>query len=281
MALKKSLKKEAETKAVEAETKAVEAETKAVEAETKAVEAETKAVEAETKVAEAETKVAEAETKVAEAETKVAEAETKTLTIHNDQANPPTNMTEYVKEAAEEGFEGMDVGGLGTFPIIVLETDGKFSCDDEEWGSDPFTGQIQSTQKLYLFKQAGVEKGDVAYSHDGIKLDNVIEECTTREALENLWKEEGFSLECKEYREVTIEITQDGHDHNGEFFIAKLPPMSIRAFNGQVFIAKNKLQKKLNRQVSFNEVILEFGVGSKRTSGTNKYYPWKFKPAIS
>ena len=44
---------------------------------------------------------------------------------------------------------------------------------------------------------------------------------------------------------------------------------------------KNKMQKALNRSVSFNEIVIEFGVGTRKTAGTNKYYPWKFKPALN
>lgn len=211
------------------------------------------------------------------ASTALAETKPKSTAVANSSSGG-TNMAQYTKEADSQGFEGMEAGGFGTFPIIVLENDGKFSCDEEDWGAESFIAQIQSSRKLFLCKQAGVEKGPCAFTYDGKVLSNTVDECTTVEDLTAAWEEEGHTLEMKEYREVVIEIVQEGHDHEGEFFIAKLPPASVKSFNGQVFIAQNRMTKLHGRPVPFNEIKIEFIVGAKRTSGTNKYYPWKFKP---
>ena len=66
------------------------------------------------------------------------------------------NISEFQKQAAEDGFDIEDVGGFGSFPTIVLGSDGKFEADDEDLGDDPIIGQIQSAKFLFMCRQVGV-----------------------------------------------------------------------------------------------------------------------------
>lgn len=185
-----------------------------------------------------------------------------------------TPMKEYLKEAEQSGFEGMTVGGFGTFPTIVIDN-GSFVCDKEEWKDTSFIAQIQSAKPLFLCNQVGVDQGDCGFTYDKVNLTNPVEECATVAELKAFWEEAGETMEIKEYREVVIEIVQEGHEFEGEFFIAKIPPSSVNAFNGQVFIVKNRTK------CDFNEVKLEFSIGKSRGEGTKSYKPWKFRPVFS
>lgn len=190
-------------------------------------------------------------------------------------ANPENSavgsLANYTKEAEESGFSGMEVGGFGSFPTIVLGSDGMFECDDDDWGNDSFIGQLQNSRQLYLCKQVGVSDGPCAFTYDQKTLNSPLENCTTVADLKNAWEEDGETMEIKEYLEVLIEIVEEGHDHEGEYFIVKIPPSSINPFRGKVFIANKK------NNTPFSEICIEFIVGKKRTKGTNKYYPWKFQ----
>lgn len=181
-----------------------------------------------------------------------------------------TATASFAEQAAEQGFEDVEIEGFGAFPIIVLGSDGKFECDDEDWGDEGFVGQLQKTKAVYLCKQKDVENSPVAYTYDKVNLNSAVEEATTVDELRQLWAEEGETLEIKKYLEVLVEIVGD-HEYEGQFFIVKLPPASSQAFNGQLFIASRKYG------IPLNQVKMFFGVGARRTHGKNKYYPWKFR----
>jgi len=244
----------------------VEAQVEEVVVET--VEAQVEEVVVETKAEEVEAQVEKPKTEVAVVEQTTQVAKVNPATTNSEIAGSVAKFTE---QAAEQGFEDVEVGGFGSFPIIVLGTDGKFECDDEDWGNEGFIGQLQTTKAVYLCRQEGVSDGPTAYTYDQVNLNSAADGCTTVEELKAAWEEEGNTLEIKKYMEVLIEVVQEGHEYEGSFFIVKLPPSSVNAFNGQLFIANRK------QNIPLNEVCIEFGVGKKRTSGTNKYYPWKFK----
>ena len=181
-----------------------------------------------------------------------------------------TATASFAEQAAEQGFEDVEIEGFGAFPIIVLGSDGKFECDEEDWGDEGFVGQLQKTKAVYLCKQKDVENGPVAYTYDKVNLNSAVEDATTVDELRQLWAEEGETLEIKKYLEVLVEIVGD-HEYEGQFFIVKLPPASSQAFNGQLFIASRKYG------IPLNQVKMFFGVGARRSHGKNKYYPWKFR----
>ncbi len=262
-----ALKKKAQTKTeTPVQNEAIEGESTVVE------ETQTEQASQETTpVVEKDEPAQEIQTKESPASTAVVERESTAIV---GKANPSGGsvggVAEYVKQAADAGFEDMDLGGFGTFPILVLGTDGKFECEDEDWGDDSFIGQVNKTKAVYLCKQEGVNDGPCAYTYDQVNLNSPQDGATTVEDLRTAWKEEGYDLEIKAYLEVLIEIVQEGHDREGEFFIVKLPPSSANNFKGKHFIANSKFG------VELGQVCIEFGVGKKRTSGSNKYYPWKF-----
>jgi len=229
-------------------------------------EVATETVTANEKVVEKEVVVE----KEAPAKTEVAVSVEKSVAVAKS-SNEAGTIASYTKEAADAGFEGMEVGGFGSFPTIILGSDGKFECDDEDWGDDSFVGQLQNSRQLYLCKQAGVQDGPCAFTYDKVNLNSTVDDCNTVAELKQAWDEDGETMEIKEYLEVLIEIVEDGHEREGEFFIVKLPPSSTNPFRGQVFIAKKK------HKIDFSDICVQFIVGKRKTSGTNKYYPWKFK----
>ena len=182
-----------------------------------------------------------------------------------------SGVAAYAKAAENQGFEDVELGGFGTFPTVILGTDGKFECDDEDWGDTPFVGQLQKTKALYLCSQEGVEKGPCGFTYDQVNLNSVVDECTTVADLRKAWAEDGYTLSIKKYMEVVIEIVNEDSGYFGEFFIAKIAPASVNAFKGQLFIANNKHKTPLD------QVKMQFSVAKRKQVGTAKFYPWKFK----
>ena len=156
MALKKSVNTNKTSQTATnnvAEKEVIQGESEVVKEETQ-VEKEIPAQEEQTPVVEKE-----AVTEETSASTEIAASETPKVNIAKSEKATGT-VADYTKKAAEAGFEGMEVGGFGSFPTIILGNDGKFECDDEDWGDDPFVGQLQNSRPLFLCRQAGV--ADVA-----------------------------------------------------------------------------------------------------------------------
>lgn len=177
----------------------------------------------------------------------------------------------FSQEAAMQGFEGLEVGGFGTFPTIVIGTSGVFELDGEEEEFKTVVGRLETTKALYLCKQKGVQDGPTAFTYDQVNLNGEVDKCLTVADLKNAWEEEGEEMEIKKYLEVLVEVVDEDDDKVGQFFIVKVAPSSINKFNGIPFLASR-------RGTPLNSVVVEFGIGKRRESkGGNKYTPWTFK----
>lgn len=250
------------------------------------VETEKEEVVAEAEVVEAEEvteEVVEAEEEeVVETESKEVAVRQSTAVSEKKEKVGGANVTSFQKEAAQEGFDLEDVGGFGSFPMIVLGSDGKYECDEEDLGDDPIFGQLQSATNLFMCKQVGVQDGPVAFSSDKVNLNSAVDGVTTIADLREVWKEDGFELEIKKYKEVLIEGLGRKMDSEGNileddaitdnFFIMKLPPTALSGFDTALFVASRKFSG------SITDRVVKFGVGKKRKTGSgNTYYPWTFK----
>lgn len=271
MGLKRKSQEQVEDTKVENE--AVEAQVEeTVEAEV--VEKEAEVVEQEVVEAEEVEQEAEVVEEKPAKEKSTAVAETKPTGVSAQKpAGTVVNVQQFQQEAAAEGFEGVEVGGYGSFPIVVLGTDGNFETnDDDELGNDPITGKLMGSTKLFMCVQKGVSDGPVAYSSDRVNLNTPTEKCNTVEELRNRWDEEGFELELKEYLEVLVEVEDGPEEIDGAYVIMKLPPSAKASFNGMLFTSSRKFGG------SVSDRVVEFSVGKKKkTSSGSSYYPWKFK----
>lgn len=255
-----------------------------VEEQTKAVEKET-VVQEDVQEQQAETDVVETQAKeqVVETKTEVAVAEKQAST--EVAAKPAANVSTagVVESAADEGFEGIELG-FGSFPIITLPSEGIFNdSDDNELGKH-VRAVLQQSKESFLFRQEDQNDGPVGFSYDGINLSSYTgeDDFKTVEEMRASWSEEGYEMEKKKYLEVIAVVCED-HDEilsgevpdgledlEGEPVIFRVPPSSVKAFSGKV--ATLNMSKK-----PVKGALMDFMVGKKRGEGANKYFPWKFR----
>ena len=267
MALKKTVKKQ-ETVTESVVEKEVET--------TAEVEEATKTEQVETVVEkEVETTAEVEEATEEEVETKNVPAKTTHVPATKEQVKGSSEIVKasagFSQEAAEQGFEGLEVGGYGTFPTIVIGTSGSFEIDGEEEDFKTIVGRLETTKALYLCKQKGVNDGPTAFTYDQINLTGEVDKCTTVAELRQAWEEDGEEMEIKKYLEVLVEVVDENDDKFGEYYILKIAPSSTNKFNGIPFLAAR-------RGIPLNTVVVEFGVGKRRESKSGqKYTPWAFK----
>lgn len=256
--------------------------------ETETVSEKVEAEKVETKV-EAE-KVEEAKTeKTEEVETKstaVAEVEQTKSTAVAPQASKAVAANQVISQAADNGFDGLELG-FGSFPMIKLENEGQFAdSDDNELGKH-IRAVLQQSTPVYLYKQEGNEDGPIAYSYDRENLTSYKgsegDDFKTVAEIKAAWVEEGYDLEEKKYLEVVATVCEDHEefiegdvpegleDIEGETVMFRLAPASLKAFSGKVATLQMKKQP-------IQGATMDFLVGKKRKSGNGKtYFPWKFR----
>lgn len=295
--INKGVKKNVAEQAVETEATKVETEQvveQAVETGTTKVEAK-QAVETE-QVAEQVTETTKVETEqVAQtADTEqVVEAEQDVVSDTSTQVQPRAetgvavqakampSRNQVLAEAADEGFDGLDLG-LGSFPIITLPSEGVFNDSDDNDLGKHIRVTIQESRASFLYKQEGVEKGDVAFSYDQVNITGYTgsEEFKTVSELRSAWLEEGYEVEEKKYVEVIAMVAEDIEDvvENcpdalldlaGEPVILRVAPGSAKALAGKVYTLKQQGKQ-------LRGTLMDVKVGAKRKNGGNSYYPWKF-----
>lgn len=228
-------------------------------------------------VIEADEPVAEKKTEVVEKTNNVPATKTQSTAVATQRDNVTSGAGSALKQAEEEGFEGLEVG-YGTFPTIVIGTGGCFELDGDDVDYKTIVARLETSKALYLCVQEGVTDSPSAFTYDQVNLNTAENGCTTVDDLRKAWAEEGETLIIRKYLEVVCEIQQiDGsddpeeHDLIGQFIICKIPPSSLNKFSGIVMMAKR-------RGLPANEIIVEFGLGSRREAKNgNKYTPWTFK----
>ena len=136
---------------------------------------------------------------------------------------PVTANAKLAQVAAEEGFEGMDFDGYGTFPMVSLKQ-GTFSCN-EGWSlPDTFYGILQSTRKKSIYKNGLPDSDpntDFFYTYDQIT-------SVSGDMVEDLvaaWRAKGWTPVIKPYIDATITLV--GGEHDGQVIILSVPKSSI------------------------------------------------------
>jgi hypothetical protein len=232
-------------------------------------EVETKAVEPKV-VAEVETKAVEPKV----VETRVA-ISSKPVTQGSTQVKGTSDLVRasagFADEAAEQGFEDLELSGVGIFPIVVIGTGGCFEVDGEEVDFVKLDCRLETTKALYMCVQKGVQDGPAAYTYDKINLNSELDGSLTVADLRAAWEEEGEEMEIKRYLEVLIEVVDDSSGYQNEFFVMKVAPASVNSFKRIPFMANR-------RGRPLNEVVVEFSIGARREAKNGKKYtPWAFK----
>lgn len=259
------------------------------EPEADKVETKVEAEKVETKP-EPETKVevkSEAEPEVVETKsTAVAEVEKTESTAVAPQASKAVAANQVISQAADSGFEGLELG-FGSFPMIKLENEGQFADSDENELGKHIRAVLQQSTPVYLYKQESNEDGPIAYSYDRNTLTSYKgsegDEFKTVAEIKAAWEEEGYELEEKKYLEVVATICENHEefiegevpegldDIEGETVMFRLAPASLKAFSGKVATLQM-------RKLPIQGATMDFLVGKKRKTNNGKvYFPWKFR----
>lgn len=265
-----------QTAQVEQEVKAADPIKEEIVAQVEEIVVEAEAVE---EVVEVEAELVEEEVVAKPAPTKVQSKPTNVVATQQQpqaKSNLPTtsvvsSAAKFSANAAEQGFEGLEVGGYGTFPTIVIGTGGCFELDGEDQEFKTFKGRLETSRKLYLCLQDGVTDGPTAFTYDKENLTAAQDGCETVDDLRRKWESEAETLIFREYLELLIENVDEESEHFENFFIVKIPPASVNKLNGILFLAGN-------RGTPLNTVTIEFGIGARRENKNgSKYTPWTFK----
>lgn len=187
-------------------------------------------------------------------------------------ANASRATDQFETNMADEGFEGLNLGGL-SFEQIRLPGEGQFLIgqEDEELGKE-FDCVIQKTRARYVVRQSDDQDADMYYSYDPKGLTMADGEDASDKLAE--WREEGYDdPTIKKYIEVMAIMIDEGGERDRMMVLLSIPPASVQKFSG--FIAQQQLMKgKLP-----NQFITKCMVGKKVKTGNNSFFPWTFKNA--
>ena len=134
-----------------------------------------------------------------------------------------TGAAAIVAKAEEMGFEGLDLGGYGAFPMVSLKQ-GTFSCSDGWTLPDPFYAVLLSSKKKWLYTN-GLPDSDpgkeIFYTYDQVV-------SISGEAVEDLvaaWRAKGQTPVIKNYLDVAMRLV--GGEHDGTAVALSVPKTSI------------------------------------------------------
>lgn len=198
-----------------------------------------------------------------------------TAVAERPQASAPAKSgggNQFESDMAEDGFEGLTLGGL-SFEQIKLPGEGQFLIgqDDEELGQE-FDCVIQGTRSRYVVRQSDDQDAEMFYSYDPNGLTNT-EGQDMSDTLQE-WKEEGFERPViKKYIETMAIMIDEGGERDRMMVMLSIPPASVQKFSG--FLAQQKMMKGAKP----NEFITKCVVGKKVKKDKNSFFPWAFKNA--
>jgi len=183
-----------------------------------------------------------------------------------------TGGSQFEQGMAEDGFDGLTLGGL-SFEQIRLPGEGQFLIgqDDEELGKE-FDCVIQTTRARYVVRQSDDQDAEMYYSYDpngrtnteGVDMADTLQE----------WKEDGFEKPViKKYIEAMAIMIDDGGERDRMMVMLSIPPASVQKFSG--FVAQQQMMKRQKP----NEYVTRCIVGKKVKNGNNSFFPWSFKNA--
>lgn len=178
----------------------------------------------------------------------------------------PAAGNQFESSMADEGFEGLTLGGL-SFEQIRLPAEGQFVIgqDEEELGKE-FNCVIQTTRSRYIVRQSSDQDSEVFYSYDPSGKTNA-EGVDMTDTL-NEWAAEGYEKpEIKKYLEIMAIMVDEGERDRAMVMIS-IPPASVQKVSG--FFA----QQRMRRRGLPNEYVTTFQVGKKVKVGSNSWFPW-------
>lgn len=179
-----------------------------------------------------------------------------------------TGGSKFEEGMAEDGFEGLTLGGL-SFEQIRLPGEGQFIIgqEDEEFGKE-FNCVIQTTRARYVVRQSSDGDASMFYSYDPNGKTNT--EGKDMEDTLQEWSADGYdSPEIKKYLEVMATLTDEG-DREGTMVMLSIPPASLQTFSGHI------AQQQFKGRGKPNNYITTCKVGKKRKAGNSTYFPWQF-----
>lgn len=180
------------------------------------------------------------------------------------------NVTAFIKEQAEQGFEGLTIDGF-SFPRIKLD-DGQFlmGTDEEEIGQS-FKFRAVKSRPIYVIRQSEDGEAESFYSYDPNGLTNT--DGSSAKLKLDEWREQGYGdsdhpLSVRPYLEV-FALMVDGK-HDGEMVSLSIPPSSKSRFGGKAAEAQMRFG------LGTGQVIFEAKVGAKTGEGAKSFRPWSF-----
>lgn len=180
-------------------------------------------------------------------------------------------MASQREEAAAEGFEGMDLGGFGAFPMISLKNDGNFETHDGVVIGTEFYAVVLGTKEKFVYSN-GLATSDVDYK----VVFSPDREYTTKgepiPAILSEWQSKGWTPKMKKYLDIlaqykTSDVSSPLYD---QMVLLSVPPASTPKFWAMYLGVKNS-----GRQM--NSILVHVHKGQKVTSGKFPFTPWGFK----
>jgi hypothetical protein len=170
------------------------------------------------------------------------------------------------QQAADDGFDGLDMTGYGTFPIVKLDQ-GEFVGDGITGGlGTEFYCKIQGSREKILLSN-GLKNNQPGYdfrytydritTHKGENVDQVLAE----------WRAAGLTPAEKKYLEVPAQIVYGQHD--GTLVLLSVPPTSVRRFSA--YYMKLRVAGK-----NVRECITKCSKGERVTNVDHPFFPWAF-----
>lgn len=177
--------------------------------------------------------------------------------------------------AAAEGFEGLELGGFGTFPLISLKNDGNFeSTGGFSYGPEGFYVRLLESRVKWIIKN-GAPQGPTekfVYSYDGV---TTMKGEAVQDVL-NEWKMAGFHKPTKKkYLDVMAQIVGDPsrpETRDGMLVILSVPEASIGRLSSYWYTVKTSGKDP-------KAAITHVCRGQKITNVQYPFYPWSFSLA--
>lgn len=180
------------------------------------------------------------------------------------------NVTAFIKEQAEQGFEGLAIDSF-SFDRIKLD-DGEFllGSDEESLGTE-FDFRALKSRPIYVVRQSDDKDAESFYSYDPAGQTHT-DGNSAKETLDK-WKEQGYGdaehpLDIRQYLEIFALMI--GGKHDGEMVSLSIPPSSRTRFGGKAAEAQMRFG------LGTGQVVFKASVGKKVGEGNTAFKPWSF-----
>ena len=177
---------------------------------------------------------------------------------------PTIDWTSDMKSiAAAQGFADLEFDQFGTFPVVTLTNDLKFTLSSGGDLGSAFICQIHEGKKKYLYNNGlpmSDKQSDAFYSYDQVTTTKG-EQVRDRLAA---WQQAGYTPAMRTYMDLVCRLD------SGKIVILSVPPQSVTRF--AAYFAET-----ISRQIPVAQATCRVSVGEKVTNVNVPFHPMKFE----